>query len=190
MTTTFPSLPTTAQQALVHWERLWNVPGLTDSLSVSFSSRLRTSLGRARPSSGRVILHRALLAATTSALLEVLCHEAAHVAVARLARTTGNRRARPHGPEWKELMSAAGFLPRRTVPREAFLASLDSDGARAMMSASTRDSVLHTCPVCHAWRRARRVVRAWRCAACVANGLSGNLVITRVRPKDSERLRS
>jgi hypothetical protein len=37
----------------------------------------------------------------------------------------------------------------------------------------------HWCPVCQSSRQARRPVKAWRCAACVAAGLDGKLEITR-----------
>jgi hypothetical protein len=37
----------------------------------------------------------------------------------------------------------------------------------------------HWCPVCQSSRQARRPVKAWRCAACVAVGLDGTLEITR-----------
>ena len=37
----------------------------------------------------------------------------------------------------------------------------------------------HWCPVCQSSRQARRPVKAWRCAACVAAGLDGRLEITR-----------
>jgi hypothetical protein len=46
-------------------------------------------------------------------LEEVLCHELAHVAVYRLH----GRAVRPHGPEWKGLVAAAGFKPRARFER-------------------------------------------------------------------------
>jgi ribosomal protein L37AE/L43A len=44
----------------------------------------------------------------------------------------------------------------------------------------SRYTVVHTCPVCHSRRFARRVMRAWRCRTCVDAGLSGELIATRV----------
>jgi predicted SprT family Zn-dependent metalloprotease len=42
----------------------------------------------------------------------VLCHELAHLA----ARERHGDRIRPHGPEWKALMRAAGYEPKTRLP--------------------------------------------------------------------------
>ena len=44
----------------------------------------------------------------------------------------------------------------------------------------------HWCPVCQATRPAKKPVRAWRCAACVAAGLQGRLEITPRAPRTPE----
>ena len=44
----------------------------------------------------------------------------------------------------------------------------------------------HWCPVCQSSRKARRPVKAWRCAACVAAGLDGTLEIARRTTKPTK----
>jgi len=65
---------------LAQWGRLWGTPGLEDAVALAFSTRLRRSLGRCRPASGKITLQASLRDAPRGRLEEVLCHEAAHVA--------------------------------------------------------------------------------------------------------------
>jgi predicted SprT family Zn-dependent metalloprotease len=150
------------------WGGIWGVPGLESSVDVRFSSRLRWSLGRCRPGSGRITLHADLRHERRSLLPEVLCHEVAHV----VAYRAFGGRARPHGAEWRELVRAAGFSP-----------SVRMAGAgRPPAPARPLPGVLpfeHRCPVCQMIRFAKRPVRAWRCADCLDAGLPGELIITR-----------
>lgn len=159
-----------AQRALRKWERLWGVPGLAATVTVSFSPRLRSVLGKAMPSTGHVVLHAALRAGPTGKLLEVLCHEVAHVAIARRGARSGARRARPHGAEWATLVRAAGYEAVTHMVRQG----------RQMPPRRAALNVVHSCPVCQTKRIARRVVPQWRCAECVAAGLEGGLVVTRL----------
>ena len=154
--------------AIREWEQLWNAPGLADHVSVVFSSRLSRTLGRSAPASGIVTLHASLLKGSRGRLIDVLCHETAHVAT----YMRHGRRARAHGREWAKLVTAAGFEPRAS--RRAVLKE-----ARTPVP-SDRYPVVHVCSVCQSRRFARRAVPAWRCAECVAAGLSGELVVTRV----------
>jgi len=168
------------------WEEVWGLPGLLDSVTVEFSTRMRVSLGLCRPVQGRIRLAASLrnggadagtggLSAsdTRSSLLEeVLCHELAHVAVHRLY----GRRAKPHGPEWKSLLVKAGYEPRVRV--------LENDPRLPAAFNKPRPRWEHRCPVCHARRVAGRPVRQWRCVACRKAGLSGKLVITKLPPPD------
>ena len=101
-------------------------------------------------------------------LQEVLCHEMAHLA----ARELHGRNVRPHGPEWKALMTSAGFEPRTRLP--------SPNGApRPGRRRRAPYVYVHRCPVCQLLRPARRLMSRWRCAACVASGLEGRLTITR-----------
>ncbi len=93
---------------LAEWARTWSLPTLAERARLETSSRLRTSLGRCYPSTGRIRIHPALLEEPEELLREVVCHEAAHVAV----YLRHGKHTRPHGPEWVELMTAAGFAPR------------------------------------------------------------------------------
>ena len=86
------------------WGRLWGVPDLTAGVSISFSKRMTRSLGRTRPGQGTVRLAHHLKDAPPDVLEEVLCHEVAHVAVHR----RHGRSAKPHGPEWADLVQSAG----------------------------------------------------------------------------------
>jgi len=152
---------------LNEWAGVWSVPDLADRVHFEISSRMRTSLGRCYPQAGKVRLNAALLDEPEELLREVACHEAAHVAVYLLH---GNA-VRPHGREWKELMTAAGFAPRvRMSPT-----LLSHKFQRAVRQ---RSVYRHHCPVCGASRLARRPVHRWRCRACRQSGLEGTLAIT------------
>jgi predicted SprT family Zn-dependent metalloprotease len=86
-------------------------------------------------------------------------------------RELHGRSVRPHGPEWKALMTSAGFEPRTRLPSPT--------GAAPPGKRRARYVYLHRCPVCQLSRTARRLMGRWRCAACVASGLEGRLSITR-----------
>ena len=83
-----------------YWAELWGLPGLADSVTVEYSSRFRTSLGRCRPMHGRIRLAARLKEGDPDLLEEVFCHELAHVAAFRLHGVV----ARPHGPEWEAVL--------------------------------------------------------------------------------------
>ena len=113
------------------WCALWNVSTLVPEISVTISRRMTSSLGRASYTRQSIGLQHTLLDPTAKELLrEVLCHEAAHLAAYRLHGKT----IRPHGSQWKSLLSAAGYPPRATIAAA-------------------------TLPACFGVRRARRVVK-------------------------------
>jgi predicted SprT family Zn-dependent metalloprotease len=149
---------------------LWQEPSLPAQVQLRWSIRLRTALGLCRPERAQITLNAPRLAAAPALLDEVVCHELAHIVVyQRYGRT-----AVVHGVEWQALVYAAGFtpttalrIPGTTPARERALPSAVSKPHRLVM---------HTCPVCHSQRLARRVVPQWRCAPCCAAGLEGRLI--------------
>lgn len=156
------------------WAAEWGIPDLTDDVVVAFSSRLKVSLGRCNPATGRISLRRDLQTDRKSQLPEVLCHEVAHVAVHRIY----GPHAAPHGPEWRRLVADAGFKPR-----------VRAKGGGESARPSTGSGLLeveHRCPVCQSVRYGRKAVSAWRCAECLDAGLSGELVITRHRASQGD----
>ena len=158
----------TIRRAVLKWGRQWNTPGLAQGLSVEYSERLKRSLGRCFPSRARILLHSSLRSTSRKRLLEVLCHEVAHVATYQLH----GRDVRPHGLEWSALVTAAGFSARARANCDVVLPPRRSQSRRPL-------TVEHLCPVCLSRRLARRAVPQWRCAECIAAGLDGELLITR-----------
>jgi len=162
-----PGLSSSLPALLASWGEAWGVADLSKRIEVRFSQRLRRTLGRSRPEMGQVVLHAGL--ARSAMLVEVLCHEAAHCAVWALH----GRQARPHGPEWRELMCRAGYEPRVGL-------SADQAGLETPPRQTRRRVYAHECPVCGTRNLARRPVSGWRCRACVEGGRPGRLIIHRL----------
>lgn len=165
------------------WLALWGLRDFDEGLTIEWSSRLYRSLGRAFPRQGLVRLSPLLLAARPEVVLEAVCHEVAHVMVHRLHRAP----CRPHGPEWAQLVRAAGFPTRVRVPfvDEGSARTTEGAGAAARHPGSSIRLYVHACPVCHVRRVARRRVPRWRCAACVAAGLDGRLAVEVMKAQSS-----
>lgn len=166
MATSAPPPPAWVTAALSDWGGAWGLPDLPTTTSVRFSGRMTRSFGNAVPAAGRITVAARLLDGDRQLLHEVLCHEAAHVAVFRLH----GRRVAPHGPQWRGLMAAAGFRPRVTLPADPGAAPYRPQPRR----------YVHECPVCGARRAAVRSMSQWRCARCRARGRRGRLRITRL----------
>lgn len=163
-----PQLEGLSEQ-LAKWAHGWGVPSLEARLRIVFSSRFRSALGRCTPSVREVRLSSLLLEGPGDLLREVLCHEAAHVAVYELHGAG----VRPHGAEWRELMRSAGYEPRARIP----LSLLPAPFQQRAMALRVWS---HRCPVCQVCRRARRPMPHWRCRACHDAGREGALAISRV----------
>ena len=160
---------------------LWKAPAVAD-IAVVLNPHLSRTLGRLVGRPRRIELGpRALV--SSKMLREVVTHEGAH---AVLAMKAGPSPA-PHGPGWRELMAIAGY-PQATGAHWRCHNNVGHSLEQKQQPkprtqpASAYD---HWCPVCQSSRQARRPVKAWRCAACVAAGLDGRLEITRRarRPK-------
>jgi predicted SprT family Zn-dependent metalloprotease len=168
------SLDAALSALIVVWLGAWRVPELADRISLSYSRRLRRSLGRCQPERAEIRLASWLVAAPREILEEVVCHELAHAA----NWTLHGAKVRPHGPEWRALMSSAGFEPRARLPGEALPASL-------RVHTQPRLPFLHRCPNCNATRQGRLARPDWRCAGCMRAGRGGRLIIERSLPPDS-----
>lgn len=155
--------------AIERYARLWDFPELEEVVSLRFSARLKKSWARTNLATNTITL-ASELKDDRGRLSDVLCHELAHVVShERVGRAEG-----PHGPTWRRLVLDAGGDPAvRLADRKATTTKPDSAPRR----------FLHRCPTCDFSRVARRPIPAWRCADCVAAGLSGELIVTeRKRP--------
>jgi predicted SprT family Zn-dependent metalloprotease len=163
---------------------LWQTPALA-AISVTLNPRLSRTLGRLVGRPWRIELGPRALA-SEKRLHEVVTHEGAH---AVLAMKAGPAHPAPHGPEWRELMALAGYrnatgahwaCHRRTgqSPQQK---QKQKQKPQQQPTPRTQPAIAydHWCPVCQSSRQARRPVKAWKCAACVAAGLEGSLEITR-----------
>jgi len=156
-------------RALEGWGRLWGIQGLPGKACIRVEMRMTRGLGKCRPSTGLITLNPALTSHENSELtMEVLCHEAAHLA-AYILHGKGHR---PHGKEWKALVSAAGFAPRVRIPGEE-VAHLAKSRRRA------RFEYLHLCLDCRSVYRALRTDRRWRCKSCSSSGKEGRFSVKR-----------
>jgi predicted SprT family Zn-dependent metalloprotease len=162
-----PPIPRRLYRDIQRWGRVWGIPGLAGELRIVFSKRLRMTLARCRPAEKRIVLRHDLRRATSRRLDEVLCHEAAHVATHILYGPL----VKPHGAEWKRLVSLVGFDP--------VLRTRECGGNAKPRNRSRAARIFeHRCPVCQMMRIGRRPVRQWRCSECLEAGLPGILTIT------------
>lgn len=157
-------------EAATRFGRVWSFPTLAESVSIRFSSRLTRTWARTDLETNSITLARELTD-DHERLVDVLCHELAHVvAWLRVGRSEG-----PHGPTWRRLVLDAGREPVLRLPDRDAVPTTDKSATRRF---------LHRCPICDFSRTARRPTPAWRCADCVAAGLSGELIITESRRPD------
>lgn len=132
-------------------------------IRIRFRDRMTTSLGRTYPARSRIHLNAALASAENADLLrEVVSHELAHLA----AKAISQKRPKPHGPEWRELVMSAGFEPRLSIPTQ-WPSTDDASGTRYE----------HRCPICHGSWVYNRPRRNLRCSECLDAGLEGELTI-------------
>lgn len=151
------------------WFSVWGYPQLHKQTRVRFSRRMYRSMGRCYPERRLLSLNDALREMRDTEILEVLCHELAHI----VAYECFGRDIKPHGKEWRELVQGVGF-----VPRTKYCGDLKLGTMRIRSYPPPR--YLHRCMTCFAQRIARRPMNNWRCAECEENGLRGDLTITRL----------
>lgn len=147
-------------QVLSKWAKSWRTPSLPQRVRISFSFRLRKSMGRVRPQSGIISLNAKLDSAPRAVLLEVLCHEAAHVATFLLHGLD----AKPHGPEWRVLVRAAGYQPSTSL-KCRWLPQPPAARERS-------DRHCYRCPVCQADYFVRRRNSHLHCSTCLRAGVT------------------
>jgi hypothetical protein len=143
--------------SLDHWLQTWNTADLAAQTRIEFSPRLTRSLGRCYPDRRLIRISSHLEGAPDGLLQEVLCHEMAHLAT----RELHGRNVRPHGPEWKALMTSAGFEPRTRLPSPNGAPLPEEDTGPPTSTSTAAPSASSSEP-----RAASRA--AWRRAACVA----------------------
>lgn len=151
-------------RAAKRWMRAWGAAGV---VTIAFNARLSRSRGRAFPADRRIELRPDLMQ-DWNGVLETLCHELAHVAARDLFPA-----ARAHGPEWAQLVQSAGYAARA---QHVNTCRILKDAAKQRSTVFVWD---HVCAICHMRRTAKRAVREWRCAECVAAGLPGSLKIVK-----------
>ena len=154
---------------------LWGCPGLYVE-SVSISSRLVVALGSCTPVNATIRFHKSLFGVNRPLLSEVFCHELAHIA----AYAINGHSVNPHGQEWRDLVSIAGFSPRVQLTSNLHSADISK----------TRKSLIrykHTCLVCHSSRYSPKPQLRWRCSTCVEDGLQGRLQIESYSIQETNR---
>ncbi|MCM2258715.1 MAG: SprT-like domain-containing protein [Vicinamibacteria bacterium] len=168
-----PKAATRARRLLARLARAWALPALA-TVEVGSNFRLSRTLARFVTAARRIETSPRALRLTT--LDAILTHEAAHAALA----LAGVAAPRPHGPEWRRLMTLAGIAhPTAALWRCRPTASARKPAPKPTRPSATRARYEHWCPVCQSSRTAARPVKAWRCRACVQAGLPGTLEITR-----------
>ncbi len=132
--------------------RVWEMPELAASVKISYSPRLRTSLGQAVLEKRRVELNTRLLQAHPDQLIPTLIHELAHVAVhMRYGRVP------PHGRHFRVLMAAMALNAKATH---------NLPTARLIRRGRRKFFYVHKCSDCGYSFVARRPRRDCYCRRC------------------------
>ena len=145
----------------------WGEPDLAHELVVEQSQRMTRSIARTYPARRVIRVNLSVPAMHDTDARLVMWHESAHIVVFQ-RHGVG---VRPHGEEWTSLLVSAGLHACvRIADRTHGLPSTAASGA-------TSRHFVYRCPVCHAVAYARKTMPRWRCAACLENGLLGNMII-------------
>lgn len=148
---------------ITRWAACWGTPQLPDRVVVTFSTRLAKSLGRVNPKTGSIRLNERLKSSPRDFLIEVLCHEAAHVAVYILYGS----RAKPHGIEWQGLIRIAGYRPTTSL--------IHSSLKPIIQSKTTHRRHQYRCLVCHQDFFVSHKNSRLHCPTCHEPGVSAHL---------------
>lgn len=167
--------PSWLREWVKNWGELWEVPGIEKRIQINFNSRLKSSLGSSNIREGLISLNLILKQQDRQKLLEVVCHEVAHVAVFEIY----GENSKPHGSEWQRLMNIAGFKPSTLI-------CINKQPGELINLRNNEWIFEHRCPVCQMVRLSSRAVRGWKCRDCVQSGLDGHLIIT-TRPKQGRK---
>jgi predicted SprT family Zn-dependent metalloprotease len=162
MSVTWP----TVERQVSFWAILWEVPRLPELVTFRQNPRLRTTIARWVPGFRCIELGTRFFT-LEGQQEEVLCHELAHAAVS-LKHGPG---VMAHGPEWRALIKAAGFVPCTRL-------EVSSRGLQPARAARASRLYEHRCPVCQGVRYAKRAMMRWRCVECMGTGLPGELKIS------------
>lgn len=148
------------------WICQWRVPALLQQISLRRNDSLRTTIARWRENEKCLELGPRFFRMRRRRA-EILCHELAHSAAIRIY----GQEVSPHGPEWKALVTAAGYLPSSTL----------KTSNPSSLTPHRRQSTWyeHRCPVCHAVRFAKKRMPQWRCPECTEHGLPGLLEVNK-----------
>jgi predicted SprT family Zn-dependent metalloprotease len=145
---------------------IWGIPELRNATSFQFNPRLTRTVAR-WVLAGRCLEVGPRFFDSDRNQTAILCHEYAHAAaVLRFGPAV-----RPHGPEWRQFVRAAGFEPM--ARHRGSIAAVRSPSLRRARPAVFE----HRCLICQSVRLGRRKMTRWRCAQCVQDGLSGDLRI-------------
>jgi len=159
-----------AREQLERLAATWSTSELK-AIALAVHPGLRRTIARYDPSARTIELRADTVASPR--LNAVLVHEAAHAAV---CQQHGTGQTRPHGPEWPRLMEAAGHAAERRLDLgHLCLAPSRKDKGEQGRNGQARYD--HVRAVCQSRRAAKKRLREWRCANCVADGLPGRLEI-------------
>ena len=160
-------IPESAREFLSSFGVVWKIESLENTVTVKFSGKMVHSLGNCRPEAALIRLNKVLLDVRNEKILrEILCHEAAHAAVFILY----GKKCKPHGPEWRSLLLAAGYPPRTRIPGNEVHGLL-------RIRRKSRYLYTHRCMNCGAIFRAKKTDHRWRCKNCLVKGLEGSLTL-------------
>ena len=140
--------------------RLWSMLELKMEISITFSKRLRVSLGRTDPENREIRLNPLLRTTARKHLKEVVCHELAHIVDFKTQKST----TPSHGSTWRRLMSSAGYVPRAMIRFDK------PESARAVAK-----KYLYRCLTCQSRRIVSMRYRNYKCVSCSSVGIASEI---------------